>query len=156
MTTLTYKTQTEVSAIVRRFWGLYFGSMGVWFMLVIGLGYTVLSGGNAIGQSFGVVPLALLALLTIVVASLGAQTFLVVCEKKWNVRRKQVSDFQCEELADWMNSYPEVQQHIETIRHNRTVVEYDYVQIEKWVSAKKRGRASLSRAVAYQHVHGIA
>lgn len=149
MNTLTYKTQTEVEAIVRRFWGPYFGCMV--FFIVVGVG--LLYGSASMEDVFPVQLGFYLAGFTVLFCGGGA--FFVIAQVGQNLSTKQVSNSDCEQLAQWMESHPEIQQHIERIRAERAVLMYDYGVMKDWVTGHEDRQRLARQEAACKQVHGI-
>lgn len=156
MNTLTYKTQTEVEAIVRRFWGPYFGSMLACILLAAGLFY----GSGNTGVDFRVEPGFTLAeglfLAGAAVLFVGFFVSFIMSLGELNMSTKQVSTSKCEQLVQWMESHPQIQQHIERIRAERAVLEYDYGVMKNWVAGHEDRQRLARQEAACKHVHGIA
>lgn len=156
MNKLTYQTQTQVSSIVRTFWGKYLGSMFVCIVLATLLFYFSGNTGIDFRRTQGIILEDSLFLAGIVVSFFGFFVFFIILQYALNMSTKQVSSEMCEHLVEWMESHPEIRQHIEQIRLERVVLVYDYGIMEVWVSAYKEEQRKARQQNACKQVHGIA
>ena len=152
-TQLDYKTEKQVSFIVRLFWTKFF-TAAVLVAITVGACCKQALYISDHGGSESLFPTYFMAgAFTLV---FGGLVLGLIFEKFFNLTTRIIKGEECIKLSMWMTNYVPVEDYVKEVSSRRAVVLYDYFVVHKWVQEMQCAASVENQQRACKKIQGLA